>query len=178
MAQPQDRQLGFTALVFVLTSVPFAFSTGVRFPGGEPAATAFSVLPAIFFGLALAMLTLSRWQDRLLPVLASPIVYWGATKIVEWSHNTIPEAGCYIIAGIFGAALMTLLLAGANTMFLRAAPWAALAGAAGGAAFYAVTLLEDALPAMATPLLAYAAWQVPVGLYLVQFRRKLSGRLF
>ena len=177
MAQAQDRQVGFTALVFVLTSVPFAFSTGARFPGGEPAATVFSVLPAIFFGLALAMLTLSRWQDRLLPVLASPIVYWGATKIVEWSHNTIPEAGCYIIAGTFGAAVMTLLLAVAHSMFLRAVPWAALAGAAGGAAFYGAALLEDVLPALITPLLAYAAWQLPVGLYLVQFRRR-QIRLF
>jgi formylglycine-generating enzyme required for sulfatase activity len=121
-------------------------------------------LGAAFFGLALAMLTISRWRARIVIAVASIAIYFGAYFLAYWSASEWkwPNWSVFLLPGVLGAIAVTIALALANPRFWKALPVASACGLLAGALIWQTDL--DLANIFTTML-----WQVFVGSALAHY---------
>jgi formylglycine-generating enzyme required for sulfatase activity len=170
--QAQSPLLARCAALFAVTALALPLA-----PGGSGAAAIFVEFGgAVFFVLALSVLVLHDWSQRIIAsVLAMPI-YYGAVMLALMTDDDLPWTLNFALGGAAGAVVVTLVLAVWQRGLLRAVGYAAGAGALAGLAF--VLFHVRGRGGIGSGYIGgHVIWQVLVGCTLVAYTRLRQGSM-
>lgn len=163
-----SRRIRFTLLACAVSGVVSAFGSNVESSSGSFLSQPLLYLPGLVFGYCFARTNLEGPLRALLFTAGSGLIYYGAIRTYMALVHTDSGSSSFVasvlpgLVGGLGLSLLTKLLTRARpAMFDEGLT--AVVGAGMGFIF---TMLFGIQPQILGMVLAFTAWQVPVGLLL------------